>query len=176
MTEKNNYTVKVFASFAALAALLLGCTTGFYEPTRSTAQGNKNENDTVFNAEWIINQQERHEDDETVREGYSIVKAADYFDKAAFAALNAVVVSEMNMNDGYRYFLVRTEADGGEFRAKIRQQSGVLYAQPDFHYDPPSVQENAPSYDSKYRRRGRSAVPFGTGQGNVKQDPEADTK
>ena len=173
MTGKNNYTVKVFASFAALAALLLGCTTGFNEPTGSTAQGNKNENATVFNAEWIINQQERHEDDETVREGYSIVKAADCFDTTSFAALNAVVVSEMNMNDGYRYFLVRTEADGGEFRAKIRQKSGVLYAQPDFRYDAPSVQENAAS-GSKYRRRGRSALPFGTEQGNVKQDPEAD--
>lgn len=175
MTRKNNYNIKALGLLVLIAAMFLGCTLNLGEVPGSAENGKQNDGGTVFNSEWIIAQQERSEKDEEVREGYSIVKTAPSFDESDFSALNAAVISETNMNDGYRYFLVRTQSDALRFRAELRRKNGVLYAQPDYRYDTPSVSENS-SAGSSYRRNGRAAsvFPFGTGQGNVKQDPEAD--
>ncbi len=175
MTRKNNYNIKALGLLVLIAAMFLGCTLNLGEVPGSAENGKQNNGGTVFNSEWIIAQQERSDKDEEVREGYSIVKTAPSFDESDFSALNAAVISETNMNDGYRYFLVRTQSDALRFRAELRRKNGVLYAQPDYRYDTPSVSENS-SAGSSYRRNGRAAsvFPFGTGQGNVKQDPEAD--
>lgn len=175
MTRKNNYNIKALGLLVLIAAMFLGCTLNLGEVPGSAENGKQNNGGTVFNSEWIIAQQERSEKDEEVREGYSIVKTAPSFDESDFSALNAAVISETNMNDGYRYFLVRTQSDALRFRAELRRKNGVLYAQPDYRYDAPSVSETS-SAGSSYRRNGRAAsvLPFGTGQGNVKQDPEAD--
>ena len=121
MTRKNNYNIKALGLLVLIAAMFLGCTLNLGEVPGSAENGKQNDGGTVFNSEWIIAQQERSEKDEEVREGYSIVKTAPSFDESDFSALNAAVISETNMNDGYRYFLVRTQSDALRFRADLRR-------------------------------------------------------
>nr|AAQ73570.1 PrtPII [Treponema sp. OMZ 839] len=130
-----------------------------------------------FGAEWIIRQQEQGGTPDTARDGYSIVKTADYFDTQDFNALNAVIISELDLHDGYKYFLVKTEADAVRFRAEVRKINGTVYAQPDYRYDAPSVVKsynNSANRGQFQKHRKDGTLPFGTQDGNLADDPQAD--
>ncbi|MGP1458034.1 MAG: dentilisin complex serine proteinase subunit PrtP [Treponema sp.] len=168
------------AALAACAAAFIGCAANVNDGAgggfqKENGSGGK-AGGAIFNAEAIIRAQEPDGVDASVREGYSIVKTASSFDRAQFAALNAEIVSEAAMQDGYTYFLVRTESDARAFREKVRALEGALYAQPDYYSPAPAFTEDDTDYGNNYRRaRAEDAVvtPFGTQQGNLNEDPGA---
>ena len=171
MKQKYRFNSLLFSAtlFAILSA---GCSMGFVGTAAGTAHSGTANPDTVFNSEWIINQQERHGSNEVVCEGYSIVKTADSFNPERFTALGGSVVSVQDLHEGYRYFLIKTESDATQFRTAVRTLSGVLYAQPDYHYDTPAVVVNERPPYRNLRANGRGT--FGTHNGDLKQDPKAD--
>ena len=176
--KKEHFYISIIAS-ALCAVLIAGCRGGFIEPAAG-ANGNGRPQSAVsdsgaaFGAEWIVKQQERQDEERPIREGYSIVKTAASFDADAFAALNGHVESSIDLHDGYRYFLVKTESDAAEFRAAVRKLGGVLYAQPDYRYSAPAVTEDG-SARPPYRTPKAPAVkPLGTQDGNLVDDPKAD--
>lgn len=167
----------------ALCALLLtSCKIGFVEPaagsteTGNTQSGATAGSNTTFGSEWLAAQQEGHTADDMVHEGYSIVKTAFGFSADGFSALNASVVSRLDLHDGYTYFLVKTEQDAVQFRTAVRNLGGVLYAQPDYHYDAPAAIEDASAGNRPPFRQPKTGAitPFGTQDGNLFDDPKAD--
>lgn len=177
MNQRKHHFYRAVIIPACCALVLAGCQAGFVQPSSGqTGSGNTSSTGSsgTFGAEWIIRQQERHDADTIVREGYSIVKTAAAFNAAAFTALNSRVVSDMDLHDGYRYFLIKTESDAAAFRTAVRAMDGVLYAQPDYRCSAPAVTE-----DSTARPPYRSATaselkPFGTQDGDLRDDPKAD--
>ena len=165
---------------AAFAAVLAGCPTGFIQTGSGGTSGAFSGGGThSFGAEWIAEQQEGRGKGETVNDGYSIVKAADFVTADVFTALNAAAESRFDLHDGYVYFLVKSQGDAAQFRTAVRKLNGVLYAQPDYRYDAPKAIQNdeKPPYRTP---KARSSVhpgalkPFGTGDGNLNEDPKAD--
>ena len=165
---------------AAFAAVLAGCPTGFIQTGNGQISGAFSGGGAhSFGAEWIAEQQEGRGKGETVNEGYSIVKAAAFVTADAFTALNAEAESRFDLHDGYVYFLVKSQGDAAQFRTAVRKLNGVLYAQPDYRYDAPKAIQNdeKPPYRTPKTRtpvHPGAVKPFGTGDGNVNEDPKAD--
>jgi hypothetical protein len=161
-------------------AALASCRVGFVEPAGSqsestgTTQNTVPTSGTAFGAKWIIDQQEQHNEEETIRKGYSIVKTATSFNEAAFTNLNSSVVSAIDLHDGYRYFLIKTETEAAAFRTAIRKMDGVLYAQPDYHYDAPATVEDDNAIPPYRKPKTTMLKPFGTQEGNLHDDPKGD--
>jgi len=171
MKQKNKHTLSLFLS-AALAVLLAGCRTGINETApKNAAKGTASGG--VFNAEWILRQQEETGNKEAVRKGYSIVKTLDSFAPESFTALGGSVESVLNLHDGALYFLVKTDNDDRRFRSAVRNLDGVFYAQPDYRYAAPAAIEDG-NAQPPYRKRKTAVSPFQTEDGNLKDDPKAD--
>ena len=114
---------------AAFAVLLAGCPTGFVQTgSGGTAGAFSGGGAHSFGAQWIAEQQEGRGKGETVNEGYSIVKAADFVTADVFTALNAAAESRQDLHDGYVYFLVKSHGDAAQFRTAVRKLNGILYA------------------------------------------------
>lgn len=173
--QKYRFNILLFLT-PVLAVALAGCTMGFVDTAAKTGGTHKasSNSNTVFNSDWILNQQERHNEDENIRAGYSIVKTTASFNQNGFTGLNGSVVGVQDLHDGYKYFLIKTEADAAQFRTAVRTLDGVLYAQPDYHYDAPAalVNDNAPPPYRNPGTTGRGA--FGTRDGDLTNDPKAD--
>lgn len=165
---------------AAFAAVFAGCPTGFVQTGSGGTSGAFSGGGAhSFGAEWIAEQQEGRGKGETVNEGYSIVKAADFVTADVFTALNAEAESLQDLHDGYVYFLVKSHGDAAQFRAAVRKLNGILYAQPDYRYDAPKTIKNdeQPPYRTPKTRtpvHPGAVKPFGTHDGNLNEDPKAD--
>jgi Subtilisin-like serine proteases len=182
-TIHEKYAVKTavpILAAAAFAAVLAGCPTGFVQTgSGGTAGAFSGGGAHSFGAEWIAEQQEGRGKDEAVNEGYSIIKAADFVTADVFTALNAQAEARQDLHDGYVYFLVKSHGDAAQFRAAVRKLNGILYAQPDYRYDAPKAiqsDEKPPYRTPKVRASVHPGAlkPFGTGDGNVNEDPKAD--
>lgn len=169
----------LFFSVAVFVILTAGCSMGFVGTAPESdriggAQSGTMNANTAFNSEWIINQQERHNADERVHEGYSIVKTTASFNQDVFTALNGSVVGAQDLHDGYLYFLIKTGSDAAQFRTAVRAMDGVLYAQPDYHYAAPALVADDTARPP-YRKLGTTGRGyFGTQDGNLTEDPKAD--
>lgn len=169
----------LFFSAAVFVILTAGCSMGFVGTAPESdriggAQSGTMNANTAFNSEWIINQQERHNADERVHEGYSIVKTTASFNQDVFTALNGSVVGAQDLHDGYLYFLIKTGSDAAQFRTAVRAMDGVLYAQPDYHYAAPALVADDTARPP-YRKLGTTGRGyFGTQDGNLTEDPKAD--
>ncbi|EPF26052.1 hypothetical protein HMPREF1221_01555 [Treponema socranskii subsp. paredis ATCC 35535] len=166
MIRKNNC---IFLSIGC-TLLLAGCSMSISEPSSSGMANSSGS--AVFNSERIIALQEKSPTGATVRKGYSIIKTANSFDPEKFVEAGGSVVSESNFRDGYKYFLIKTERDDIQFRSAVRNMDGVLYAQPDYSIESPKMYEG--SSGGKGYRKPKSLLPFGTGDGNLQDDPEAE--
>ena len=136
--QKYRFNILLFLT-PVLAVALAGCTMGFVDTAAKTGGTHKasSNSNTVFNSDWILNQQERHSEDENIREGYSIVKTTASFNQNGFTGLNSSVVGIQDLHDGYKYFLIKTEADAAQFRTEVRTSN------PEQPAEEHSVQETA---------------------------------
>ena len=176
-TIHKKYATKTAAVLLAttLAVTLAGCPTGFETGSGGISGIFSGKGVHSFGAEWIAEQQEGHGKNETVNEGYSIVKAAGFVNADSFAALNGSVESALDLHDDYVYFLIKSEGDAAQFRAAVRKLDGILYAQPDYQYEAPKTiqSDEQPPYRKPSSARSDSVKPFGTNDGNVNEDPKA---
>ena len=103
------------------------------------------------------------------REGYSIVKTTDAFDKTVFTNIfKAELAGEHNFNDGYVYYLIKslTEADAALLRSTLNGVAGVVYSQPDYI-------DEGPNYTRGLYRDHNMISTMGLDKGNLDEDPLA---
>lgn len=103
------------------------------------------------------------------REGYSIVKTTDAFDKTVFTNIfKAELAGEHNFNDGYVYYLIKslTEADAAMLRSTLNGVDGVVYSQPDYI-------DEGPKYTRGLYRDNNMISTMGLDNGNLDKDPLA---
>lgn len=103
------------------------------------------------------------------REGYSIVKTTDAFDKTVFTNIfKAELAGEHNFNDGYVYYLIKslTEADAAMLRSTLNGVAGVVYSQPDYI-------DEGPKYTRGLYRDKNMISTMGLDKGNLDKDPLA---
>lgn len=177
MIKQKKFRFTLFFITSALAAVFAGCAMGFVNNSaKSDGTGSVHgtaDSNTVFNSKWIISQQERHDKGTVVREGYSIVKTVNSFNPDSFTALNGGVAAAQDLHDGYLYFLIKTESDAAQFRTAVRTLEGVLYAQPDYHYDAPAAMVDNTARPQVGNRGAAGKGTLGTADGNLDNDPKA---
>lgn len=159
--------MKRFFYCCALGALLTGCSLGVNGGSADSPEKRAHGKTDAVPEVPLDNPRGRLPEDtapERIRQGYSIVKAADDFDAETFAALGARIEYSFTLYNGYTYYLVKTETDAADFRANISDYRGVVYAAADHTVAPPQTTDDIP----------HGIQPTATQDGNLADDPTAD--